>query len=186
MGRYAIMAAALLVLSWVGGSKAIADQSDSRLDDLFSELKSAGDPSLGYAVEQRIVLIWLESGNDEANRMMREGIGAMNGGNLGLALETFDRMVEIAPDFAEAWNKRATVHFLMGDYRASIADIDRTLLLEPRHFLALSGLGMVEIQLDNPANAIDAFKRALSIHPQMPGPRANIEYLRRQLDKNAI
>ncbi len=178
--------AAALVLSLAGGGKAFADQNDSRLDGLFGALKSASDPFQGFAVEQQIVLIWLDSDSDDVDRLMSDGIGAMNGGDLKSALETFDRMVEMAPDFAEGWNKRATVHFLMGDFRASIADIDRTLLLEPRHFLALSGLGLVELQLDNTSNAIDAFRRALVIHPSMTGPRANIDYLRKEQEKNAI
>ena len=168
------------------GGTAAADQNDPRLDGLFGALKTASDPFQGFKVEQQIVLIWLENDSDDVDRLMSDGIGAMNSGDLKSALETFDRMVEVAPDFAEAWNKRATVRFLMGDFRASIADIDRTLLLEPRHFLALSGLGLVELRLDNSANAIDAFRRALVVHPQMPGPRANIDYLRKEQEKNAI
>jgi tetratricopeptide (TPR) repeat protein len=100
---------------------------------------------------------------------------------LAVALDYFNRMVELAPDFAEAWNKRATVYYLMENYRASVLDIERTLELEPRHFGALSGLGMIYDAIDEPAAALRSFEAAVAINPHLDGPRQRIDLLRRQL-----
>ena len=96
------------------------------------------------------------------------------------------RIVEIAPDFAEGWNKRATLFYLLGQFDASMTDIDHTLELEPRHFGALSGLGLIQMILEHDEQAVDAFERALSIHPQMTGPRANIEVLKERIKSKSI
>ena len=85
------------------------------------------------------------------------------------------------PEFAEAWNKRATVLYLMGDYQRSVADVEQTLALEPRHFGALAGLGLINLALDREVAALRAFEAALNIHPQQPGLRAKIKELRTRL-----
>ena len=100
---------------------------------------------------------------------------AMAEARLQAALERFDRMVEQAPDFAEGWNKRATVHYLMGDYRASVRDIQRTLGLEPRHFGALSGLGLIYDAIDQPAAALRSFEAAVAINPHLGSIKERIE-----------
>ena len=107
------------------------------LDPLFARLQSTPDDQEAQAIEQRIWLIWSEAGAPDLAALMEEGVVALAQGRLRAALERFDRMVEQAPGFAEGWNKRATVHFLMGNYQASVGDIQRTLELEPRHFGAL-------------------------------------------------
>jgi tetratricopeptide (TPR) repeat protein len=112
---------------------------------------------------------------------MRQGTVAMSQGQLGRALERFDRIVDLAPEFAEGWNKRATVLYLMGDYQASVLDIQRTLELEPRHFGALSGLGLIYDAIEEPAAALRSFEAALEIHPHLVGTLQRIEELRRQL-----
>ena len=98
-----------------------------------------------------------------------------------VALERFDRMVEQAPDFAEGWNKRATLHYLMGNFRASVLDIQRTLDLEPRHFGALSGLGLIYDAVDQPAAALRSFEAAFAINPHLRSIEQRIIELRRQL-----
>jgi tetratricopeptide (TPR) repeat protein len=97
------------------------------------------------------------------------------------ALEYFDRLVEHAPGFAEGWNKRATVYYLMENYEASVLDIERTLELEPRHFGALSGLGMIYDAIGEPAAALRSFEAAVAINPHLDGARQRIEALRREL-----
>lgn len=179
----AILAGALLSATIHDGR---ADQNDPRLDSLFGLLKTASNPIEGRLVEVQVWEIWLASDDAEVNRLMESGVAAMNGADYGEALKAFDRMVELAPAFAEGWNKRATLFYLMGDLEASMADIDRTLALEPRHFGALAGLGLVEMRREHEEEALAAFERALAVHPQMTGPRANAAYLKRRIQDRSI
>jgi len=160
----------------VGGS-----QTDERLDTLFGRLKTTDNNAEGAGLTQLIWEIWHQSDNDIVNDLMSEGIGEMSVRNYERALTVFNEVVEIAPDFAEGWNKRATVYYLMGKYKASIRDIERTLALEPRHFGALSGLGLIFLAVGNDGAALEAFEAALKVNPHMPGPRTNAEELRQRL-----
>jgi tetratricopeptide (TPR) repeat protein len=93
----------------------------------------------------------------------------------------FDRVVTTLPDFAEGWNKRATVHYLNEDYTASVIDIERTLVLEPRHFGAISGMGLIFMARGDEAGALRAFEEVLKIHPHARGAKARVEELRKKL-----
>ena len=117
---------------------------------------------------------------------MRTGIDAMRRGDHRAALKAFDRVVAIAPDFAEAWNKRATVHYLVGNLDQSLDDIATTLNLEPRHFGALSGRGLVYVKLNDLERALVSFEAALAVSPQMVGPRVNAEAIRQLLKRREI
>jgi tetratricopeptide (TPR) repeat protein len=112
---------------------------------------------------------------------MRRGIVHMGQGQATLALAAFDAIVQKAPSFAEGWNKRATIYFLMGDFDSSVADIERTLALEPRHFGALSGLGQIYLALDRKAAALRAFEGALAIDPHLSSVREVVEDLKKEL-----
>jgi tetratricopeptide (TPR) repeat protein len=158
-----------------------ADQTDPRLPELFDRLLTAESALEGRALEGLIWRIWMTSEDAEVSQLMKNGVEAMAVQDHRTALATFDQMVEIAPDFAEGWNKRATVHYLRGDYAASLQDINRTLALEPRHFGALSGLGLVHSALDEEEAALEAFERALAINPHMTSVRRNIEELKRRI-----
>ena len=109
---------------------------------------------------------------------MTLGILTMNEGNFKISLSHFDKAVHLDPQFAEGWNKRATVYYLMGDFDTSVADIQKTLVLEPRHFGALSGLGMIYDDLDKPAAAVKVWQKALEINPHMQSIRHRIEEIR--------
>lgn len=120
-----------------------ADQSDERLEELFDRLRTTADPLEAQIIEVQIWQIWIDSGRDDINALVDEGSRSMVQGLLKEAIAIFDRVVITLPDFAEGWNKRATAHYLNGDYTASMIDIERTLALEPRHFGAISGMGLI-------------------------------------------
>lgn len=160
---------------------ALADQQDFRLEGLFARLQTTASRPEAEAAQRQIWLIWTECDDSQADRLMQSGIQAMAARQHGLALQYFDRLVARAPDFAEGWNKRATVHYLMDDYDASVLDIERTLELEPRHFGALSGLGMIYDAIGKPAAALRSFEAAVAINPHLDGTRQRIDELRRQL-----
>lgn len=162
-----LFAAAVLLLA-APVTSVLADQNDPRLDPLFAQLKESSDTDAAHAIEQTIWHIWSTAPSAGANLMLREGVRFMNEGKHEKALADFDAVVELEPDFAEGWNKRATVRYLMGDYDGSVADIQRTLALEERHFGALSGLGLIYDALDEKKAALDAFRAALAINPHMP------------------
>jgi len=171
-----------MVATVLGGmGPALADQQDLRLEGLFARLQATSSRVEAQAAQQQIWQIWIESDDGMANRLMQGGIEAMAARQNALALQFFDRLVERAPDFAEGWNKRATVHYLMDDYAASVLDIERTLELEPRHFGALSGLGMIYDAIGEPAAALRSFEAAAAINPHLDGTRQRIEALRREL-----
>jgi tetratricopeptide (TPR) repeat protein len=170
-------AVVLALLALAGAAR--ADQSDSRLPGLFAALRAAPGAPEARAIEAAIWTVWLETEDDDARLLLNQGLVELARGEHARALAAFDGVVERAPGFAEGWNKRATVLFLLSDFQASVADIERTLALEPRHFGALSGLGQIYRALGNDALALKAFEAALEIHPHLIGVRAAVEELRR-------
>ncbi len=189
MGRHwanALAFGALLLAASMTPRPAWCDQNDPRLDQLFALLVEAPDVEPARAVEQRIWSLWLESDDRAVTLLMRQGMAAMARDDLGAALRAFDQVVKIAPDYAEGWNKRATVHYLRGDFGASLADIRKTLALEPRHFGALSGRGLVYVALGDEVRALEAFEAALEIHPNLYAAKRNAEILRKRLDEQKI
>jgi tetratricopeptide (TPR) repeat protein len=177
----ALAAAVSLVQAGMASGALRADQRDTRLGPLFARLQTTTSASEAESIEGRIWRIWGESGKTAVAQLMREGVVAMAEGRYPAALDRFDRLVEQAPDFAEGWNKRATVYYLMGNYPASVLDIRRTLELEPRHFGALSGLGLIYDALDDPAAALRSFEAAVAIDPHLETAQERIKELRRQL-----
>ncbi|MFT5181511.1 MAG: tetratricopeptide (TPR) repeat protein [Alphaproteobacteria bacterium] len=163
-----------------------ADQKDPDLDKLFAVLQTSDDPSALSNAHGEIWRRWINNDDQDLSSLMQQGVVLMNGQRLGEALAVFDDLVGAAPDYAEAWNKRATVHFLLGNLADSIADVDATLDLEPRHFGALSGLGQIELQRGDLEAALAAFEAALRMHPHLPGTRDIIAKLRRDLGRNSL
>ncbi len=158
-----------------------ADQSDKRLKGLFERLRTAPDPLEAQRIESVIWQIWIDCGQEDMNTVVEKCIQAMRLGQLEEAITIFDRVVTELPDFAEGWNKRATVHYLKGDYRASVIDIERTLALEPRHFGAISGMGLIFMARGDEAGALKAFQEVLKIHPHARGAQFHVEELRKKL-----
>lgn len=161
---------AVLILFAVAGPRpAFADQNDPRLDNLFQILQSSAEQIEIRAAENLIWTTWIAHENRENTRLMHIGIKAMADRRFDDAVEVYTALIDQAPDYAEAWNKRATVYFLQGKLALSTADVKQTLALEPRHFGALSGLGQIEILRGNGEAALIAFENAVKVHPRLAG-----------------
>ena len=158
-----------------------ADQNDPRLDTLFDQLKASQSPASAQALERLIWGIWLESDQNSINILMRQGVRAMQTGDFATAYDHFSTIVELEPDFAEGWNKRATVLYLIGDLDGSIDDVKRTLALEPRHFGALSGLGLINDALEDVEGALEAYEAALALHPHLGNAQVRVAQLKKAL-----
>ncbi len=156
---------------------AIADQNDPRLDELFKQLHIEKGQKAGNEITDQIWEIWRESSDDEINNLMYAGVSAMATGRLRRAERIFDEIVYKAPEFAEGWNKRATIYYFLREYQKSAADVRQTLLLEPRHFGATAGLGLIFLSLDYYESALEAFQQALDINPHLTGPKQQIKRL---------
>lgn len=176
-GRAALLLIALLLFP-AGPSVSFAQSPD--LDTLFAQLRDPADANAALGIEARIWDGWMHGGSNDENEALAKATQTMNVGAFPSALRQLDALVASAPDFPEAWNKRATLLFLMGRYDESLADIVKTLDLEPRHFGALSGRGMIYARLGREVEAIAAFKEALTINPNMTGARQSLEILEKQ------
>jgi tetratricopeptide (TPR) repeat protein len=153
----------------------------ARLDSLFARLAQKDSPDW-EGVQNEIWIHWSQSGSPSIDLLLFRAGRAMESGDHELALRFLNDVVRLAPAFAEGWNKRATVYFLLDEYGHSIADIERTLALEPRHFGALSGLGMILERLGDKKGAMRAFRSGLEIHPNLPGAAASVERLSPDVD----
>jgi len=137
------------------------------LDFLFEALKVAPDADSAKLVEGRIWALWLASGSDTTDLLMSRVKVAMDGKDNKLAIQLLDAVIEMRPDYIEAWNRRATLHFAEKDYGKSVADIRQVLAREPRHFGALSGLGFIMQEFGEEKLALEAFRRALAVNPHL-------------------
>jgi tetratricopeptide (TPR) repeat protein len=137
------------------------------LDRLFEALKVAPDEESAKYVEGRIWAIWLSSTSDTANLLMSRVKSAVDAEDYDLAIKLLNSIIEIKPDFVEAWNRRATVYYAKKDFARSLSDIREVLAREPRHFGALSGLGIILQESGDERHALEVFRRALAIHPHL-------------------
>jgi len=137
------------------------------VDFLFDALKAAPDADIAKQVENRIWAIWLASGSDTADLLMSRVKGAIEAKDTKLAVQLLDSIIEIKPNYIEAWNRRATLFFALKDYGRAMADIREVLNREPRHFGALAGLGMILEEVGEDKLALDAYRKALAVNPHM-------------------
>ena len=154
-----------------------ADQTDARLDALFETLRSSEDALVLLETEAEIWEIWYQSGESEVDAMMQVAAEEVRGGDLAAAEAIYGEVIERLPDFSEGWNRRATVRYYQGDFDGSLEDIEQTLRLEPRHFGAIWGLGMILGLQRDFERAILAFERLLEIKPNAPDARPRLELL---------
>lgn len=152
--------------------------SGTVLDTLFIKLQSATDPSAIKSLEAAIWEQWVMVPDMSQRALMMRGIAEMQQQELKVSIETFTRLIEVAPDLSEAWNKRATAHWLVGNFPASLADICETVKREPRHFGAYSGLGMIRAEMGENGRAVAAFELARKWNPHIPGIEGEIERLK--------
>jgi tetratricopeptide (TPR) repeat protein len=161
--------------AWLGEVGVIADAPV-----LIGALSDA-DEVVRTLAEHSVWQVWGRSGDAEADGLLQVGIEEMNRGDGPAAVETFTKAIQRKPDFAEAWNKRATVYFLMGEHEKSLKDCDEVMKRNPAHFGALAGYGQIYLQLDQPERALTYFRRALRVNPNMRGVQQVIPQLEQLL-----
>jgi len=184
MPRFLPMLLCILMIGFAAIAQ--ADQNDPRLDEMFARLQETDSRLEAQTLEQNIWAIWFTSTNEEVNRLMDQGSTAMNQGDMATAIGAFSKIIALAPDFAEGWNRRATALYMIGDFDGSRADVAKTLALEPRHFGALSGLGLINAAEDKGEAAIDAWQKALEVNPNMSTVQQNIEDMKAKLADDNI
>ena len=138
------------------------------IEFLFEALKIAPDEETAKLVESRIWALWLASGSDTADLLMSRVKAAIDAKETDLALQLLSSIIDIKPDYVEAWNRRATIYFANKDYARAMADLRQVLTREPRHFGALTGLGMILQEFGDDKDALDLYRRALAVHPKLP------------------
>jgi tetratricopeptide (TPR) repeat protein len=178
------LATAMLLLTY---APADADQTDPKLDKLFTALQTSLSNANAASLEREIWAIWTRYLGDQAiNRQMDRAIKMMNAGQLDDAEAMFSAIISRKPAFAEAWNKRATVRFFRGDDAGSANDILQVIKLEPRHFGALSGLGMIKVREGDLQGALQAYRAAQRINPFLPNIEVIIDRLGQRLKGRAL
>ena len=181
----------ILILSLFFFSKINAEERNNKLDNLFVELKNAKDISSAQVIENEIWEIWSIHPSDDRRgfrltELLIQGTRLMNMRKLNKAYELFTKVITVESDWAEAWNKRATVLYLLGRYQQSQKDIDEVLKLEKRHFGALSGQGLVQTELKNYEKAIISYKEVEKIYPSMKAPKVMIPQLKKLIKEQSI
>ena len=163
------------------------DNQEKQIDNLFNQLKITTNYEISKKIESKIWEIWsTHPSEDKLTTLLEDGSFYVSQNKLETAYEKFTKAIELDSNWAEAWNKRATVLYLMGKYEQSQADIDKVLELEQRHFGALAGQGLVQTALNNYKKAIDSYIKAHKIHPNLKSPLIMIEKLQLQIQKESI
>ena len=176
----------ILIFLFLGISQLFADEKRNQLDQLFDELKN-DNPVLSFKVEQKIWKLWSTHPSDKnLTTMLAEGSNLVNKKKFDQAIVVFSKVIDLDPKWAEAWNKRATVLYMVGEFQKSQDDIDQVLELEERHFGALAGQGLVNIQLENYDKAIMSYKKAQQIYPKMKSPKIMIKQIEELIRNQSI
>jgi len=136
------------------------------------------DAQVRRLAERALWAVWSRSGDATIDHILEIGVAQMREGQIEASVETFSDIIRRRPDFAEGWNKRATAYYLLGDWRRSAADCDEVLKRNPQHFGALSGYGMIWLQLDQPTRALARFEEALAVNPNLDSVQETIDALR--------
>ena len=156
------------------------------IDFLFDALKAAPDAEISKQVENRIWAIWLASGSDTADLLMSRVKAAIEAKDTKLAIQLLGSIIDIKPDYIEAWNRRATLFFALKDYGRAMADIQEVLNREPRHFGALAGLGMILEEVGEDKQALEAYRKALAVNPHMQKIPEHVKALTEKVEGREI
>ena len=181
----------ILILSFLFFSNVNAEDRKSELDKLFFQLKNIKDLSSAQIIENKIQKIWSIHPSDDRRgfrltELLNQGSRLMNIGELNKAFDLFTKIITTEPDWSEAWNKRATVLYLMNQHQSSLDDIKITLVLEPRHFGALSGQALNYIELKKYEKAIESYKAAQKIYPLLDSAKKMIPELQELINDQAV
>ena len=176
-----------VIFIFFGNAVAYSKDRDVELNLLFEELKKSNNDSVTLEIEMKIWNIWsTHPTQEQLTQLLSKGSSLMSTGELETAYKIFSTIIESTPDWAEGWNKRATVLYLMGRYQESLKDIDEVLKLESRHFGALSGQGLVHIKLKNYEKAIESYEAVQKIYPSISSAKVMIPRLEKIIRAEAI
>ena len=181
----------ILVLSLLFFNNTNSEERDLELNELFIQLKNNNDFTSAFEIEKKIWKIWsIHPSNDRRGyrltELLAQGSSLMTEQKLNRAYEIFSQIILVDPNWPEAWNKRATVLYMLGRYQESQDDIDKVLKLEKRHFGALSGQGLVQTELKNYEKAINSYIEVQKIYPSMKAPKVMIPHLKELIKGQSI
>ena len=177
----------ILVLGLLFFSNANSEERELELNKLFNQLKNNSNASMAFDVEMKIWNIWSTHPSQEnLTQLLADGSNLVTQHKLNKAYETFSKVISLDPNWAEGWNKRATVLYILGRYEESQEDINEVLKLEKRHFGALSGQGLVQIELKNYERAINSYKEVQKIYPSMQSSKIMIPQLKELIKSESI
>ncbi len=182
MRRLFLAAFAALTLAACGASERSNAHSNPELDELFVQLEQAPDAQSAAPIEQAIWVHWADSGSPTVNILLERAAAAENAGDADQAARFLDQASDLAPDYAEPWNRRANLAYRSDDYPGAITAIQETLKREPRHFGALTGLGLIYEELGQHRAALEAFRAALVIHPNYETALQGVSRLEPRVD----
>jgi tetratricopeptide (TPR) repeat protein len=160
------------------GARVLAESGTMADLPLLAEALRDADGTVRGFAEAAMWSVWSRSGDDEIDKLFAVGVMQLSDRRLIPAVRTFTLIIERKPEFAEGWNKRATVYFLLGDFARSLADCDEVMKRNPYHWGALSGYGMIHLQESRPAQALDYFEKAMAVNPNLPQVQETIEMLK--------
>jgi tetratricopeptide (TPR) repeat protein len=162
------------------------EQKAKLLESLYGRLATAASAEQAEPIAQSIEKLWAYSGSATADLLVERSVAAVQSDRRDLALELLDATVELQPDFAEAWNRRAYVYYLANDYQRALGDLRRVLALEPNHFKALDGLARILREIGEKKGAFEAYKRLLAVHPNAAGARQAVDELKLEVEGQGI